>query len=192
MARASSAVRQRSAAVVRPPHVPHVRRASSQACAPTGVGLGSPPSGVCDPRLAYGPRPVRPASVRGMMNTSPDRQLEVGDAPRSPAESHRTATPLELFFDLWFVVAVAQAANSLHHALADGHAADGVVGYPLVFFAIWWAWMNFTWFASAYDNDDVLYRLAGLRPDRRRADPRRRRAAALERPRLRCRRRSAT
>ena len=30
----------------------------------------------------------------------------------------------------------------------------------MVFFAIWWAWMNFTWFASAYDCDDVLYRLA--------------------------------
>jgi low temperature requirement protein LtrA len=29
-----------------------------------------------------------------------------------------------------------------------------------VFFAIWWAWMNFTWFASAYDCDDVPYRLA--------------------------------
>jgi len=28
-----------------------------------------------------------------------------------------------------------------------------------VFFAIWWAWMNFTWFASAYDTDDVPYRL---------------------------------
>jgi len=29
----------------------------------------------------------------------------------------------------------------------------------MVFFAIWWAWMNFTWFASAFDCDDVLYRL---------------------------------
>jgi low temperature requirement protein LtrA len=29
----------------------------------------------------------------------------------------------------------------------------------MTFFAIWWAWMNFTWFASAYDTDDVLYRL---------------------------------
>jgi low temperature requirement protein LtrA len=28
-----------------------------------------------------------------------------------------------------------------------------------VFFAIWWAWMNFTWFSSAYDTDDVLYRV---------------------------------
>ena len=29
----------------------------------------------------------------------------------------------------------------------------------MVFFAIWWAWMAFTWFASAYDCDDVPYRL---------------------------------
>src|SRR5262249_1959875 len=28
-----------------------------------------------------------------------------------------------------------------------------------VFFAIWWAWMNFTWFASAFDTDDVPFRL---------------------------------
>jgi low temperature requirement protein LtrA len=28
-----------------------------------------------------------------------------------------------------------------------------------VFFAIWWAWMNFIWFAWSYDTDDVLYRL---------------------------------
>ena len=37
---------------------------------------------------------------------------------------------------------------------------EGLIGYLMVFFAIWWAWMNFTWFASAYDNDDLLYRLA--------------------------------
>jgi low temperature requirement protein LtrA len=32
----------------------------------------------------------------------------------------------------------------------------------MLFFAIWWAWMNFTWFASAYDTDDNVYRLATL------------------------------
>ncbi|HXV60159.1 MAG TPA: low temperature requirement protein A [Vicinamibacteria bacterium] len=79
---------------------------------------------------------------------------------RDPNESHRAATPLELFFDLVFVVAIAQAASGLHHAIAEGHTGDGLVGYAMVFFAIWWAWMNFTWFASAYDCDDVLYRLA--------------------------------
>ena len=81
---------------------------------------------------------------------------------RDPAEPHRAATPLELFFDLVFVVAVAQAAAQLHHAIVEGHAADAALGYGMVFFAIWWAWMNFSWFASAYDNDDVLYRLAVL------------------------------
>ena len=78
---------------------------------------------------------------------------------RDPAEAHRAATPLELFFDLCFVVAVAQAAAAMHHDLAAGHLAEGVVKYLIVFFAIWWAWMNFTWFASAFDTDDVLYRL---------------------------------
>jgi len=78
---------------------------------------------------------------------------------RSPHEPHRAATPLELLFDLVFVVAIAEAASGLHHGIAAGHVAAGLTGYAMVFFAIWWAWMNFTWFASAYDCDDVPYRL---------------------------------
>lgn len=72
------------------------------------------------------------------------------------------ASPLELFFDLCFVVAIAQAGAALVHAVAEGHAGQGVLDYAMVFFAIWWAWMNFTWFASAYDNDDVPYRVVTL------------------------------
>lgn len=78
---------------------------------------------------------------------------------RPTDEEHRSATVLELFFDLCFVVAVAQAASALHDEVAEDHVGDGVVGYAMVFFAIWWAWMNFTWFASSYDTDDVPYRL---------------------------------
>src|SRR4029453_18460357 len=70
------------------------------------------------------------------------------------------ATNLELFFDLCFVVAVAQAASSLHHDLSAGHFGHAAGSYLMAFFAIWWAWMNVTWFASAYDTDDVPYRLA--------------------------------
>jgi low temperature requirement protein LtrA len=81
---------------------------------------------------------------------------------RDPGEIHRAATPLELLFDLVFVVAVAFAAGGLHHGIAEGHVGDAVVSYAMVFFAIWWAWMNFTWFASAFDTDDVPYRLAVL------------------------------
>lgn len=81
-------------------------------------------------------------------------------AARRVDEEHRASTPLELFFDLCFVVAVAQAAARLHHDLSAGHPGHGLLGYAMVFFAIWWAWMNFTWFASAYDTDDGPYRLA--------------------------------
>ena len=80
--------------------------------------------------------------------------------PRFRDEPHRASTPLELFFDLVIVVAVAAAAASLHHGIAEDHVAESIVSYLLVFFAIWWAWMSFTWFATAYDTDDVPYRIA--------------------------------
>jgi len=79
--------------------------------------------------------------------------------PRGRGETHRAATPLELFFDLCFVVAVAQAGSQLAHDLSGAHLRHGILGYLIIFFGIWWAWMNFTWFASAYDTDDVPYRI---------------------------------
>jgi low temperature requirement protein LtrA len=81
---------------------------------------------------------------------------------RDSGEEHRAATPLELFFDLCFVVAVAQVAAQLHHNLSEGHEATAIPSYLAVFFAVWWAWVNFSWFASAYDVDDVPYRIAAL------------------------------
>ena len=77
---------------------------------------------------------------------------------RDTAETHRGSTPLELLFDLTFVVAVAQVAARLAHSIANGHELESLGPYMMVFFAIWWAWMNFTWFGSAYDTDDVPYR----------------------------------
>ena len=82
--------------------------------------------------------------------------------PRDPEEPHRIATPLELLFDLVFVIAIASAAAGLHHALTAGHITQGIATFIAAFFAIWWGWMNFTWFASAYDNDDALYRALTL------------------------------
>lgn len=81
---------------------------------------------------------------------------------RAVDEPHRASTQLELLFDLTFVVAVAAAVVQLGHGLVEGHAAEVVWPFLQVFFAIWWAWMNFTWFASSYDTDDVPYRLLTL------------------------------
>lgn len=79
-------------------------------------------------------------------------------SPRDPREGHRVATPLELLFDLVSVIAIAAAAAGLHHAVSGDHILEGVIRFSMAFFAIWWAWMNYTWFASAYDNGDALYR----------------------------------
>lgn len=78
---------------------------------------------------------------------------------RDPHEPHRAATTLELLFDLVSVLAVASATATLHHAISEGHGLDVLPRFLFVFTAIWWAWLNFTWFASAFDNDGPVYRL---------------------------------
>ena len=88
------------------------------------------------------------------------RQLHVRMRGRS-TEGHRTSSPLELLFDLTFVVAVASLTAELAHSLVTGQ--PGAIGaFLMVFAAVWWAWINFTWFASAFDVDDALYRVLTL------------------------------
>ena len=84
--------------------------------------------------------------------------LRVPMRPRDPHEPGRVATPLELFFDLVFVTAIASAGVELHHGIVEGHL-ESIAGYAMTFFAIWWAWVNYTWFASAYAVEDVVFRV---------------------------------
>ncbi|MDR6118367.1 low temperature requirement protein LtrA [Aeromicrobium sp. SORGH_AS981] len=92
-------------------------------------------------------------------STAPSRLRLLPMRPRDPGEDGRVASTLELFFDLVFVVAVSVASVQLHHQLTEDHVVDGLVSYAMVFFAIWWAWMNFTWFATSFAVDDWLYRV---------------------------------
>ncbi|MFI6935592.1 low temperature requirement protein A [Streptomyces sp. NPDC050287] len=109
--------------------------------------------------MTSSPPPASPPVDQGASEgRGPLRRLTA----RGRHEAHRVASPLELFFDLCFVVAIAQAGIQLVHAVAEGHTGEGILNYAMVFFAIWWAWMNFSWFASAYDNDDALYRVVTL------------------------------
>lgn len=78
---------------------------------------------------------------------------------RDPGEHHRVATPLELFFDLVAVIAIAAVTAAYHHAISHGHGLDAFPRFLFVFVAIWWAWMNYTWFASAFDNGDAAFTL---------------------------------
>ena len=81
---------------------------------------------------------------------------------RDPHEDGRVATPLELLFDLTFVIAVGVAASQLAHALAAGHVHTALLAFGATTFGVCWAWINFSWFASAYDTDDWIYRLTTM------------------------------
>lgn len=81
---------------------------------------------------------------------------------RDPQETHRVASSLELLFDLTFATCFAFAATQLAHALAAGHYSTALIGFAFAAFCICWAWINFSWFASAYDTDDWIFRIATM------------------------------
>jgi len=95
--------------------------------------------------------------------TTPDAQFLHHHARRmggrDPQEAHRVATPLELLFDLTFVISFGLAAAQYAHALAEGHFTTAFLGFGFASFAICWAWVNFSWFSSAYDTDDWIFRV---------------------------------
>jgi len=82
---------------------------------------------------------------------------------RDPGEVHRVATSLEQLFDLTFATCFSLAASELALALAAGRYTAALFGFGFASFAICWAWINFSWFASAYDTDDWIFRLVTMR-----------------------------
>jgi low temperature requirement protein LtrA len=81
---------------------------------------------------------------------------------RDPDQPQRASTPLELLFDLTFVVAFSQAGTQTAHLLELGHTGPALAAFGFSMFAICWAWINYSWLASAFDNDDVFFRLATM------------------------------
>jgi low temperature requirement protein LtrA len=81
---------------------------------------------------------------------------------RDPNEPHRSASALELLFDLTFVAAFSQAGDQLAELLAKGHIAAAIWAFAFIAISITWAWISYTWFASAFDTDDWLHRVLTL------------------------------
>lgn len=96
--------------------------------------------------MAESPTTYSPHGIRRMLG-------------RDTREPHRAATPLELLNDLTFVAAFGVAGNALAHGVAAGHWGPAVLGFAFSMFAIIWAWINFSWFASAFDTDDWPFRV---------------------------------
>jgi low temperature requirement protein LtrA len=70
----------------------------------------------------------------------------------------RHATWLELFFDLVFVVAVAQLASALSQDLT----LHGFLVFCGLFVPVWWAWVGYTFYADRFDTDDAVHRVLTL------------------------------
>jgi low temperature requirement protein LtrA len=87
-----------------------------------------------------------------------ERFLEPPRLRTLEADEDRRATWLELFLDLVFVAAIAQVAATLS---ADPTAA-GFGSYLVLFLPIGWAWAGFTFYATRFDTDDLVYRLLTL------------------------------
>ena len=78
---------------------------------------------------------------------------------RNPSEEHRAATSLEALFDLTFATCFGLAAAQFAHELTAGRYGAALIGFSFASFAICWAWINFSWFSSAYDTDDWIFRI---------------------------------
>jgi low temperature requirement protein LtrA len=70
----------------------------------------------------------------------------------------RSASRLELFFDLAFVLVVAELAIELREDVT----VAGALRFAGLFTTVWWAWVSSTLYANRFDHDDVLYRLYKL------------------------------
>jgi low temperature requirement protein LtrA len=114
----------------------------------------------------------RPPASRCAKDYPADRQHEPDAAQfRRPAPSRATdgrtrSKPVAPRRDstriLTFVIAFGLAASQFAHALAEGHLRTALIGFGFASFAISWAWINFSWFSSAYDTDDWIFRVVTM------------------------------
>jgi low temperature requirement protein LtrA len=65
-------------------------------------------------------------------------------------------TPLELFFDLVFVLALTQCTTLMARTASWGALAKGL----LVLAILWWAWVGYAWLTSVIDPEEGAVRLA--------------------------------
>ncbi|WP_336360803.1 low temperature requirement protein A [Haladaptatus sp. ZSTT2] len=105
---------------------------------------------------ARGEPPVRGRDSMGVVHHS-TRFLRAARRPPTlyNREGDRHATWLELFFDLVYVVAVAELGGLLH----ENHSLTGFLGFAGLFVIVWWTWLGFSTYADQFDTDDIVHRV---------------------------------
>ncbi|NJK74427.1 MAG: low temperature requirement protein A [Microcoleus sp. SU_5_6] len=68
---------------------------------------------------------------------------------------HRKVSWLELFFDLIFVVVVAE----LSHYLAKHVSLEGVGSFILLFLPVWWVWIGATYYNERFETEGLENRI---------------------------------
>ncbi len=78
----------------------------------------------------------------------------------SDAENVGRASWIKLFFDLVFVIVIAELSSTLEKNLD----IVSFLKFAALFVPCWWGWVLFTFYADRYDTDDVIHRLLILSP----------------------------
>ena len=72
---------------------------------------------------------------------------------------HRTATPLDLFFDLVFVAIIAVLAHQLAKHMGEHGGWHSILEFALLFIPVWWFWIGNTYYNERFGTNDVSHRL---------------------------------
>jgi low temperature requirement protein LtrA len=70
------------------------------------------------------------------------------DISRKATEGGESASFVELFFDLVFVLAVTQLAHTLAVSLEEGDAVLGLLQAAVMLLALWWVWVYTAWITN--------------------------------------------
>lgn len=84
------------------------------------------------------------------MSVAPDPPLE------APEEDEHRVAPLELFFDLVFVLAITQVTLFFSKHLTATGFGEGLVILAL----LWWSWVGYSWLTNSIDTGDARTRLS--------------------------------
>lgn len=79
----------------------------------------------------------------------------IGREERPHLGGEERVTPLELFFDLVFVLSFTQVTSSVVHEGSWAGLGEGI----LILAAVWWAWAAYGWLTNSIDPDENLNRL---------------------------------
>ena len=90
--------------------------------------------------------------MRDLRSSLVPPRLRLQEAGEREVERHATWT--ELFFDLVFVVCVAQLATGLH----DRPSLAGAASFAGLFVPVWWTWTTYAYVADLFDADDAAFR----------------------------------